>query len=226
MATGRWLSTLPGLAASSPVAIVLLVLANLVPLVGVLSFGWDVGTVLISYWIESGIIGALNVVRILLAEGADAKGHPTSAAKVGLAGFFIVHYGLFWLVHGMFVMVLVVRPAFFDFELTAPLQYVLSEPGLALAALALLLSHGASLLFNYIGRGEYLTTSPGVQMFAPYSRVFVLHLTVIFGGIFVTSLGQPEALVILLVLFKTAADLGFHLVERGRYQRRALGTQS
>jgi hypothetical protein len=52
--------------ATSRSAVVLLV-ANLIPLVGVLFFGWSLLTILVLYWLENGIVGLWNLPRILLA---------------------------------------------------------------------------------------------------------------------------------------------------------------
>ncbi len=53
----RPLSLARRVAGSSPVAVAALIVANLVPLAGVLLFGWDVMTILVLYWIENGIVG-------------------------------------------------------------------------------------------------------------------------------------------------------------------------
>ena len=99
-----------------------LVAANLLPLVGVVFFGWSLWTILTVYWLENGIVGLWNIPKILLAEGTflpDRTGVGYSAwatrpmpamGRVALAVFFTFHYGLFWLVHGVFVLVL---PTFF-----------------------------------------------------------------------------------------------------------------
>lgn len=204
---------------SSPVALALLVAANAVPLVGVLFFGWDVPTILIVYWLENGIVGLLNVPKILLAQGApdgtSVNGHSGNAV---LAAFFVVHYGLFWVVHGVFVFAVTgyTDPGFID--LSDPIRTVLSDPGLLFAALVLLASHSASFVLNYLGRGEYREVSPGSQMWAPYPRMFVLHITIVFAGVFVIGLNQPEYAVALLVVLKTGFDVVQHLRERDRYQ--------
>jgi Family of unknown function (DUF6498) len=273
-----------------------LIVANLIPLVGVLFFGWSLLTILVLYWIENGIVGFWNVPRIILAQGSivpvlprlpdaaarsattsDAAAHdlqaawekaraaqlgaqsesrlgsisaapdlgappaitrmfgalriPT-AARVGLAVFFVIHYGIFWLVHGIFVFAL---PAFLG---NGSSQCVAGQPvfpsgtpggfpggdvcssgpfgdivwsNVGIAALALFLSHGASFLFNYIGAGEYITASPTRQMGAPYGRVVVLHLTILFGAFAVAFLGSPVGALLILVALKTAFDLGLHL---------------
>ena len=49
---------------------ILLVAANLIPLVGVLLFGWSLWTILVLYWVENGIVGFWNVPKLLLAQGS------------------------------------------------------------------------------------------------------------------------------------------------------------
>jgi hypothetical protein len=224
-----------------------LVAANAIPLIGVLFLGWSLLTILVIYWVENGIVGLWNVPKIILAQGSIVPTRwnmPPSAAaalstlrlpgagRAGLALFFIVHYGLFWLGHGFFVLNL---PAFASFGASvlepcidtgtfptfpdagaacAPGPFGgLVGPSVALAAVALFLSHGASFLFNYLGRREYLNASPPVQMFAPYGRVVVLHLTIIFGAFIAALLGAPIGALIVLVVLKTAFDLRLHLRE-------------
>ncbi|MDH3417747.1 MAG: DUF6498-containing protein, partial [Gammaproteobacteria bacterium] len=50
---------------SRPSAIVLIV-ANLVPLFGVLFLGWRVFDVIILYWAENVVIGVINVLRMIV----------------------------------------------------------------------------------------------------------------------------------------------------------------
>jgi Family of unknown function (DUF6498) len=239
-------------------AIVLLV-ANAIPIVGVVFFGWSLLTILVLYWIENGIVGFWNVPKILLAQGRAAAGSPGAAVppgsagmaamgtamdrlggvgRAGLAIFFSFHYGIFWLVHGIFVFAL---PAF-DVGFGAgtadqgvPCGVPFGVPGSSgsvvdpfcssgpfgdilwtnvfIAAIALFISHGASFLFNYIGRGEYIVQSPGRQMGSAYGRVVVLHVTIIVGAFVVAFLGAPIGALLVLVGLKTAFDLGLHLRE-------------
>ena len=50
-------------------------------------------------------------------------------------------------------------------------------------------------------------------MAAPYGRLVILHVTIILGGMAIALTGAPAAAVFVLVLLKTALDLGFHLAE-------------
>ncbi len=232
--------------ASSPIAIALLIAFNLVPLAGVLFWGWNAYSLLVLYWVENGIVGAFNVPKILLARGAvTAPGTtvginvPGAASRALIVPFFLVHYGMFWVVHGIFVLSL---PLFLGLgELgrsfgdgTVPLlgpdglPVILTESsasGLRLdvvlwGGIGLAISHGGSFFLNFLGRREYLTISPPAQAMAPYARVIALHLAIIVGTLLSLTLGSPVGSLVILVLLKTAIDLALH----AREHRRAAGT--
>lgn len=110
---------------------VALVLANLVPLAGVLLWEWSVSSVVILYWFENVVIGVINVLRMLTASptsldllalakqrAGDDKAKlavldqtlsrmNTPAIRHGfklfIVPFFIVHYFGFCAAHGVFV---------------------------------------------------------------------------------------------------------------------------
>jgi hypothetical protein len=54
-------------------------------------------------------------------------------------------------------------------------------------------------------------------MSQPYGRVVVLHLTVLFGGWIVLTIGSPLLALVLLVALKTAADVRAHQAERRKF---------
>jgi hypothetical protein len=187
---------------SSAGAVVALVAANLLPLAGVLWFGWSMWTILAIYWAENGIVGFYNVLKMAALPGIG---------KLGTIPFFVIHYGMFWLVHGIFVLSL---PTFVAFEPTVDRPVVGVEIGnVAFAALALFVSHGLSYGFNFIRGGEYRRTTAAELMFAPYRRVVILHLTILFGAFAVIMFGAQVLPLVILVGLKTAMDLGFHLRE-------------
>ena len=82
-----------------------------------------------------------------------------------------------------------------------------------LAVVALAISHGLSFWFNYLGRGEYRRTSPAGQMFAPYGRLVVLHITIIVGGMAIALTGAPAAAARDPRRAQDVMDIGFHLAE-------------
>jgi hypothetical protein len=188
---------------SSVGAVVALVAANLVPLVGVLFLGWSVWTILTVYWLENGIVGFYNVLKMAVVPGIG---------KLGMIPFFIVHYGMFWLVHGIFVQTLPGLTGFGTAVGTARSTGV-DLSSVILAGIGLFISHGVSFVFNFLRRGEQLRTSATELMFAPYRRVVILHLTILFGALAVAAFGARLLPLVILVSLKTATDLGFHLRE-------------
>src|SRR5260221_13300985 len=81
----------------------LLVAANLVPLAGVLFFGWTVFATPLLFWVENVIVGGFNILRILLAQPQIGA---MWAGQVFMIPFFTFHYGLFTTVRGLFVLCL------------------------------------------------------------------------------------------------------------------------
>lgn len=204
----------------SPTALAL-VLANLIPIYGVLALGWEVFPLMLLFWLENLIIGAFNVLKMLLCEPhAPAKW----VAKLFLIPFFSFHYGMFTLVHGVFVL------GFFGgaFRQGAPfpswsdVARMIGEQQLGYAVGALVVSHAFSLGYNYFWRGEYRSASLSGLMQQPYGRVVVLHLAILGGGFLIMSLQSPTAGLVLLVAFKIALDLRSHRKER-RHAARETG---
>ena len=146
---------------SSVGAVVALLVANLIPLVGVLFFGWSVWNILIVYWLENGIVGVFNVLKMSVAsgtgvpQGMSMNNRPVAGnAKAALIPFFVIHYGIFWVVHGIFVLTL---PFLFTGE---PGSASGVNPGAILfAGIALAISHGVSFWWNYLHGGEYRNPS-------------------------------------------------------------------
>lgn len=209
---------------SSPVAVAGLVAANLVPLAGVLAFGWDLHSILVIYWLENGVVGLESAAKILRASGEDDPDELPSmsfndrdvASFVGrprtwIAAFFAVHYGGFWIVHGSFVMVL---PLMFPGFAFASPQVV------ALGLVVLTAYHLISYRLNYVGEREHQGAGPVTLMIDPYRRVLVLHVTIVLGAFAIAALGAPAGALTVMVLAKTLLDLRGHWRVHGRARER------
>lgn len=195
-----------------------LVVANLAPLYGVLALGWKVAPILVFYWVENLVVGFFNVLKMSRAQGAvgDSKmtlnGQPvTQGSRKALVYFFVLHYGIFTLAHGGFVLVM----------FSPDLKNALAE--LSLALLVLSISHGYSYRRNFIGRGEYLRVSFARLFWQPYARVIVMHLTIIAGGALAASLGAPLGALLVLVGLKTVIDLVAHWLEHRKFREAVHG---
>lgn len=190
-----------------------LIAANMVPLAGVLFFQWSVFDIFLLFWAENVVIGLINVLRMLLASAGD----PVSwLVRLFLIPFFIFHYGMFTLTHGLFVFLLFGSDSFDDVAFPndpEPLLEALLSPDFVVPVSVLFLSHGFSFLWNYVGKGEYRNASLMLIMKRPYGRVVVLHVTLILGGFVLLSAGSPVGGLVLLLLLKVGLDLRAHYKE-------------
>jgi hypothetical protein len=180
-----------------------------VPIYGIVLFQWQVFPILFLFWFENVIIGVFNVFKMLMVAPRDSA---TWAKKAALIPFFCFHYGMFTLVHGVFVFVLfgsglsfggvpdstVVTKSIFDYHVEW-------------AILGLLLSHGMSFFFNYVRKREYEQYTLDQLMQQPYGRVVLLHMTIIGGGFLLSIWNSPAAGLFLLLFIKIFMDVRSHL---------------
>lgn len=205
-----------------------LVGVNLIPVWGVLFDRWTIFSVVFLFWTENVVIGIFNIAKMLtygfLRDTGPSDDNPGRSVPRGwmlggmtfLAAFFTVHYGMFCFGHGTFVIVLLGGEAGHGFpnpfaralqELNAELRY---------AILAMILSHGFSFVTNYLKGGEYKQVNPEQLMSAPYGRIVVLHLAIIFGAFVSLALGSGMGILLLIIVGKIILDVKLHLKERER----------
>jgi hypothetical protein len=190
----------------------ILVAANLLPLAGVLFWGWNVFPLLALFWMENVVIGVLNALKMLLADPGDAA---LWGAKLFMVPFFCVHYGMFTAVHGVLVLSLFGSKdqPFDGFELLGPAMRVAQDYGLWLPLAVLAGSHLFSFAWNYLYRGEFRRAQLAMLMMQPYGRVVVLHVTILVGGFAAAMLGSPVWALVLLIGLKIGLDWRAHVKE-------------
>lgn len=195
------------------VSIGALLLLNLIPLIGVLYFGWNLSSIMVLYWFENVIIGFFNALKMAKAMGTTPRTQLYSGKKVITVAqkpssilFFIIHFGMFTLGHGIFVFALFGRDLP-SFSKMLP------------AALCLFASHGISYAYNFIGNEEYKRVAFQDLFFQPYKRVFIMHITIIIGAFIAFQLEQPTFFLVLLVFLKILIDILSHKKEHTKFSR-------
>lgn len=178
----------------------LLVLANLLPLVGVFLLDWDAGYLMLLYWCENIVLGFYTLLKILLT---------STRADLPLAPFFVVHYGGFCAGHLVFIMTLLFQDAD-PMALAAQWQF-------QIMLAALFVSHGGSFLVNFLLAGERHRMTARQAMFAPYGRIVLLHVAILLGGMAAYALGQAVIMLVALIALKIALDVALHLREHRRF---------
>ena len=190
---------------------VLAILAAVLVAYGVLVLQWSVFVVIALFWFENVIIGIFNVAKMLIS-GARSGYTASMIAALALSAFFIVHYGMFTAVHGVFVVGL-----FGEAELGrsvnglfAPLLrmigYLLTDRDGWLAAVLITVLQGAAFV-RWLGTAGNQAAALPTLMFAPYGRIVILHITIIISGVLVLALKAPVAGALLLVTLKLVFDL-------------------
>ena len=197
----------------------MLLLVNLLPLAGVLLLDWDVAALMVLYWSENLVLGFYTLLKMLVVSPLGA---------LGMGTFFAIHYGGFCAVHGLFIASILLDagidpmpdepwPLFLVFPqlLVNVVRQVLeyAPPEWLFAFAALYVSHGVSFVVNFLFGRERDELSLKQLMSAPYGRIVLLHIAILLGGFAVMSLGQPVAMLAVLVLLKLGLDVGLHLRE-------------
>jgi hypothetical protein len=192
-------------------SVLLLIIANLFPIYGAIFLHWQVFPILVLFWIENIVIGVFNVFKMVFVAPNGTK---QVGAKVAMIPFFCVHYGIFTFVHGLFLFL--IFGGFFEIDDPTSMSNVFnsfSDLHLEWAIIALVISHGFSFIENYIRKGEYKNTNLAQLMGEPYSRVVVLHITIVIGAFLVAFLGSPVVGLFLLVALKIFIDIRAHLIQ-------------
>lgn len=201
------MQTKKGLIFEDPLlATIIVIFGNLIPLYGVIFWGWELFDVFYIYWAENVLIGIFVIIRMLMV-GA-AWGVFVLIGTVFRIAFFTLHYGMFTWGHGMIM---------FDIFYDGPLDinedneflfgYMFTRGHEILMAMA-----GLLLVTSVKGVHDILEDRrdarlPETIMFSPYGRIIVLHVTIIMGGLLAQELGAPIWALGFLIVLKTAYDI-------------------
>ncbi len=187
-------------------AAAVLILSNLLPLAGILWWGWDVFVLLCLYWLETAAIGFWTILRVAALSQAPGK-----ASALGLAGFFTVHAGLFMIVHMVFLFVLFAGPwtgRIHDARDFIRLMVV--GTGLWIPLLALFAGQGALFVNDAVNRFVFARpqadADPARIVVGFYKRIVLMHLAILGGAFIVQAIGNSAPLIV-LVLLKVALEI-------------------
>lgn len=222
---------------STILAVLALIIANLLPMVGVFFSKMRPENLLFLYFLETWIIGFYNIFKIRKASAAitpqeekllKAQLFAKSINKISSASIallFTLQYVVVVLMYGAALFLFFI-PAFFAEEARYSDRIAVSFPTLQqipnfiLLLFTLVASHGISYAVNYIGKREFEKVSPVHQMLQPYDRILAMHFfvllgTMIFGTLKNIGLTFRNELfsTVGLVFIKLIADLAAHMKE-------------
>jgi len=197
-------------------AVVLALLINVVPLVGVLYFHWSAINVLVLYWFENLLIGFCTLIRLFAHRawtrkrgywrhsnrlGIQVNDKP---AEMGLIGEYAIATFGFTFAHGVFVgaIALIVHQNYPD-----QAMWQLSWQQVLRGALAIAVFLGIELVVDLtrIRGASFAALRDYAQ--ARMGRVIVLHLAIIFGMFAMAMSHSPMGILYVLIGIKACADL-------------------
>jgi hypothetical protein len=181
-----------------------LLLTNLAVLACAVSRHWSVTDLLWIGWGQSVLIGYYNVHRIVDLDRFSTDGFlngihslkPTCETQRCTAVGFALHYGLFHLAYGVFLLT------------TYRIQPDFPVVGMLFCVLAFWFAHRYSYHYN---RGRDLDV-PNIStlLFFPYVRIIPMNLVLLLGAQYV---GEDMLALALLLIIKTAVDVAMHVFE-------------
>lgn len=165
---------------------------------------------------ENIVIGFFNIIKIIKAEGKFKQEDLRSLIKIKITGSvefmdkfdlilsFLFNYGFFVIIHGVFIMKIFAIPS-------------ITKSFILMSFIPLFISHLISYKTNFIDKGEYLKISPAGLLNHPYTRIVVMHLTILFGGVVANGLGNPLPALLIMIILKIILDLYFHNKEHQKF---------
>ncbi len=195
--------------ARNPVALTGLAV-DLLPVWGVLVWGWDAVALVMLYWLENLLLGARTLGRII---AANIAAHQLWGLLLGAGtcAFFIAHYGLFSFGHGGILLEV--------FGVWQELEGLDTFAGAIGALISGALSTGANMewvlalfgcwyvfafIYDDILTGDWMQLQASQVMFEPYGRLAVFHIAVFVVAGALEFLGDAGIGALILVVARAA----------------------
>lgn len=215
--------------APSWINVLLLLVGNTVPILGVVFWGWSSFVVLFIYWLEGGIVGLFTLLKIVLAlpryqpmpgrhvrykqeaEGSSRSFQVAEMARIWVVPAFVLGYGaamaLFALAVGWLFY-----PRAFNQGVGTAVAKMWAELGphrheLITALVLMLADHAAQSYRDFFGGPEWARADPVFQMWRPFGVLVMLYFLWLVGGFLVTTFETPAGVLVLFVLLKTLGEL-------------------
>lgn len=168
----------------------------------------DPFAIVITYFLESIVIGILNFLKMLFS--SKEKNKKMNGSAIFKSFFFLIHYFFFIFVQSIFVFAMfgmsdkqIGEP----FHVVDNFSYAFTIEGLPLSMGVIVAILILETIISYIKPKLYLLYSAEDLFFKPYIRVLIQQCTVLFALFFVMITGLGIIAAVILILLRLLVDL-------------------
>ncbi len=187
--------------------VISLIVANTVPMFGVLFFGWNVLDVFLGYWAETAVLLFFTLLKGMRGRKINFfQRYVLFVAVAGPIGAFMSGHLLF-----IFTMLGDYSSDTFPWKIGS----IFSYPSFWMILTPLFISHAISYKKNFLDGREYLNETGPSPLIAIFKRIGVMHSVLLVGGLAVKLSGHKTLALLFLFLVKIFFDIRAHLREHG-----------
>jgi len=191
---------LPRMLRNDPTA-VMLIIANLYPVIDLLGKKEPVGSLLIVYWIQLMIIGFWNSVKLAVI---------TRWKALAIVPMFVVMYVSIINIFG------IIAGGLLDDQMQGTAWHEqFSLTNYRVTAAVFFVNHGLSFWLNFIKGREFETTTWETQLGKPFLRAMPMWLAALVGGIIGGFLSSAVWALVFVLPVKLTLDVLGHFVDHG-----------
>ncbi|HQJ57471.1 MAG TPA: DUF6498-containing protein [Candidatus Pacearchaeota archaeon] len=188
---------------------IFLIVANLAPILGIFFFDWSLFSVLIAYWVETGVVFLYALAKRIYTVRNSKRKEDRSEA---LASIFtaVAAYGSFIIIH--FALILDLAYPGINNTLSGVFKEYINEIGLMIVVF--FISHGQSFYINFIKNRESEKIEVKELLFDDIKNVlnrFLLMQLIVLAGFYLLEFTNGSIYLYAIFIFaKIVVDLNAH----------------
>ncbi len=192
----------------------------IVMIVGLLFYDWSPGEIIITYFLETIIIGVVHIFK-LYAVALNEKDPQTDKRKsltagLGVIVFFCVHYFFFIYLQSVFAFEIIkgyIEGIEDGFSVIHNYIVLLSRPNVIIIFWIIATTSALTAVFNFFIPRRYLEREVMVYIYQPYLRIIVQQLVVLLSSFLLIFSGSGLVAALLLIVLRLL--IGLFMTEIG-----------
>lgn len=210
---------------------IVLILANIVPIYGVIFWDWSVAQIFLLYWSETVLIVITTLIKMILTKNNRYVGSQRAGLlmKIVLIILNAATFAVFMAAH-LFFLILIIRqllgaPGAINYSPDIVGDLLTMLGGVKIGIVGLAVSHIFLVLRDYFERNKHKIASLEDLAQFPVGRLMVMQFLSIFGLMSVALMKSQLAPLLIFMVMKTGSDL--YLQQQGNSpEKRSIKTKA